>query len=99
MSVTVDDVLSYVGANSDDYDRCDKALDDARMMVARFVGSAVVPENIKDRAVLEAAHALFVRQDTATGQIGRTYDGGMAFAPKDPMNRVYPLLRPYVLPF
>lgn len=95
----VEVVKAYVNAPETDNDYIATCLNEALGLVGKFVGNALVPEAILDRAVLETAAALYHRKNTQNGLVGYTGEGQPIYSAKDPMNTVYPLLRKYVLPF
>lgn len=89
----------YVNSYDEDVEYLTSCLGEARGLVSDFIGTAVVPEPVLDRAVLETAAALFGRKGGQGGLAGFNGDGTPVFHAKDPLNSVYPMLRRYVMPF
>ncbi|OYO16285.1 hypothetical protein CGZ94_04920 [Enemella evansiae] len=76
---------------------------EATALVDRHIGTATVPPDIRDRAVLEVAADLFYRRETRNGVVAfGGQDGGASVAPvrvsRDPMKAATDLLRPYLGP-
>jgi len=96
MSVTVNDILAYVGTG--DVATATPVLPVAEALVAAHVGAADVPETVLDRAVLEVASELFHRRNAPSGiaQFGAA-DGTVVRVARDPMVAAYPLLAPWVV--
>lgn len=60
-----------------------------------------IPESVRDRLVLEVGQEFYKRQDSPTGN-SQTVDfstGQPVAGPRDPLARVWPIVRRYVLPF
>jgi hypothetical protein len=90
------DVLDYVGSTDTDF--ATTCLAEATALVEAFVGSAVVPSEIVDRAILETASELFHRRNAPSGlQQFAEMDGIPARLNRDPMTQSYSLLRKYVV--
>lgn len=98
MTTTAADLQAYVNASSTaDLAFVATVLSEALELVAAFVGDAVVPEAVRDRAVLEVGSELYHRRQAPNGIVQAA---GLDVAPirvaRDPMVAAYPLLRPYV---
>lgn len=93
------DLASYVKAVPGDMVFVSECWEQAAELVARRIGSAIVPEPIRDRAVLEVGADLWHRRATRSGVA--TFDGG-DYTPmrvtRDPMKAAADLLAPYVGP-
>lgn len=97
MAVTVEQFRAYVGTKevSDFVDSC---LASANQMVAKFVGSARVPQAPLDSAVLSCASELFHRRSAPNG-VAQFADLGTAVRiAKDPMNAAREMLLPFTGP-
>ena len=91
---------TYVGAKDDSDAFVQDCYSVALAQVNRYVGLATVPDALMQRAVLETGAALYQRRKASNNQAQGFVDGSTpVFAAKDPMNSVYALLRPYVVPF
>lgn len=89
----------YLGAGSEDHEFLSRCIEEAQELVDAYVGLALVPVSIYDRAMLETVAALYQRKQDSNGIRGFNGDGQPIFVARDPMNSVYPMLRKYVLPF
>ncbi|SDQ11080.1 phage gp6-like head-tail connector protein [Microbacterium sp. cf332] len=72
----------------------------ADALLGAYVGDAVVPEVILERAALEVGAELFIRRATRganAGQIG-TLEGPTFRTARDPLTGVYAMLAPFVGP-
>lgn len=98
MTVTVEQARQYVGAAASDDGFLETCISEATALVARFVGSATVPDEIEGRAVLEACSELFHRRQAPSGIAQfATVDGvSPVRVARDPMVAAYPILTPYV---
>lgn len=112
MAVTVSDLARYVGVDPDGLPEVDGGAESARVDSA--FSSAVlgvdqalsrvfrpVPEEVRDRLVLEVGHAYYKRSDSPTGSSqGVDFSTGQAvLGPRDPLAQVWPIIRRYTLPF
>lgn len=94
--VTVEDLLEYVG--STDADFAQDCLDAALPLVSAYVGTAEVPNQIFDRAVLETASELFHHKNAPSGiQQFNTYEGAPVRLNRDPMTTSYSLLNKWIV--
>lgn len=95
--VTAADLAAYVtGSATDPFIAA--CCTQAGELVAAYVGDAVIPAAVADRAALEVAAELFHRRQ-APGGITQfaTPDGGSAVRmARDPMVAAYPLLNRYL---
>ena len=72
----------------------------AQSLVAQHIGTAVIPESVLERAVVEVAAELYWRQQARNGVT--QFDGGAEAGPElvrignDPLRAIRPLLRPYL---
>jgi hypothetical protein len=97
MSVSVEQLRQYTGAASGDADFLGSCLTEATALVARFVGSVVIPSEVQDRAALEVASELFHRRQAPNGIAQfATVDGASPIrVARDPLVAAYPLLTPW----
>lgn len=90
-------LADYVGTAVDEYvRRCAK---EASALVANFIGNAeTVPEDVKDRAILEVGAELWNRKGTANGIRSFSDMEGVATVriARNPMVAAYPILTPYM---
>lgn len=96
----------YVGNSDADAEGLLQAcLDDAAVLVNKYVGTATVPEQIKDRCILIAAYDLYERRNAPNGIANQQFIAvdGIPSTPariaRDPLAGVYPLLSRWVLPW
>jgi hypothetical protein len=97
MAVTVEQFRAYVGTKevSSNVDQCLAA---ANQYVSRFVGSARVPTDVLDQAVLSCASELFHRRSAPNGIAQFADLGTTVRIAKDPMTAAYQMLLPFVGP-
>lgn len=96
MSVTLEQLQNYVGTKEDGQFIA-STLTSANTLVSNYVGTASVPESIRDQAVLIVASELFHRRSAPNGVAQfASLDGSPVRIAKDPMNAAYPLLMPFV---
>lgn len=94
--MTAADLATYVGA-SEDNPFIQACLDQATALVAGYVGTAVIPEAIQDRAVVEVGSELYHRQKAPNGVAQfSSFDGAPVRVARDPMVGAYPILRPFI---
>ena len=94
------DLAQYLEARDDQLSLVEQCWSEAVELVSAFVGTATVPQVMVDRATLETATELFNRRKATNGVVGfGSQDGVPVFVARDPMQRSYPLLRRWVLPF
>lgn len=91
------DLQAYVNANSSDEAFVTTCLAEATALVQAYVGTAVVPPVVLDRAVLEVGSELFHRRQAPSGVAQfAALDGAPIRVARDPMVGAYPLLARYV---
>ncbi|NBR65363.1 MAG: hypothetical protein EBS85_03850 [Micrococcales bacterium] len=97
MAVTVEQFRAYVGTKevSTFVDSC---LSGANQHVAKFVGSARVPNDVLDMAVLSCASELFHRRSAPNGVAQFADLGTTVRIAKDPMNAAREMLLPFTGP-
>lgn len=106
-TVTPEVFASYLGVSADyeDYDgpRVERAIASSYALLDALLAGCSplrpVPGAIYEQAALEAAQAIYKRQDTTSGtDPSVVYQGGGAptRAPRDPLTLVYPLVRRYI---
>jgi len=97
MTVTLADLQAYVGTDETGT-FIQGCLDSGTALVTNHIGAvSTVPASVKDQAVLIAASEIFHRRSAPNGiSQFASMDGNPVRVAKDPMNAVYPLLRPYV---
>lgn len=95
MTVSLVQLQDYVGTKETGA-FMDNILSTAKALVARYIGSAQVPGNIIDQAVLTVASELFHRRSAPFGQAQFSDMGASVRASLDPMRSTYALLLPYV---
>ncbi|WP_328530772.1 hypothetical protein OG984_06455 [Nocardioides sp. NBC_00368] len=105
MAVTLEQVAEYVGS-SGEYDiLLTSCLAEAEVLVSSLVGSAVIPQVILDRAVLEVAADLFNRRNAPNGITSQQFAtfNGVGTSPvrinRDPLAAAYPLLKRWITPW
>lgn len=97
MSATA--LSKYLNVPSSDLTFIESCFDEASALVARFIGSAVVPDSIRDRATLEVGSELYHRRQAPSGIPGFASNDGAPPAPRlnrDPMSRAYSILGPFI---
>jgi hypothetical protein len=89
---------AFVGVKSSDTDLFIQACwSEAFILVTDFVGIAEVPDEVFTLAVKRTGATLYQARKAQNNQSAGFVDGqAPVFAPKDPMNNAYPLLRRYV---
>ncbi len=98
--MTSADLLSYVGASSEDAAFVSACWDQAVTLVDQFVAGANVPDDVLDRAYLETGSELFHRRSAPNGiSQFAAFDGSAIRVARDPMVGAYPLLQGWVLNF
>jgi hypothetical protein len=97
MAVTVEQFRSYVGTKevSTFVDGC---VASANQFISKFVGSARVPSDVLDQAVLSCASELFHRRQAPNGVAQFADLGTTVRIAKDPMTAAYQMLLPFVGP-
>ena len=91
------DLKSYVNGSVDDLEFIQSCEYQAQDLVDGYVGSAIVPLTILERAYLEVGSELFHRRSAPNGVAQfTTLDGSAIRIARDPMVGAYPLLRRYV---
>lgn len=108
MAVALNDLKQYVGDDLED-DTNDAlltgCLEDAAVLLDKYVGEAAVPDSILDRCTLIVAYDLFERRNAPNGIVNTqfaTVDGigqSPARIARDPLAGVYHLLGRWILPW
>jgi hypothetical protein len=100
MAVDINKLAGYIGfkvVDGNNYNFEEGCITTANALVNNYVGTATVPNVIKDQAILLAASELYHRRSAPNGIAQfATMDGQPVRVAKDPMNAVYPLLLPFV---
>lgn len=97
MAVTGSTLMTYVNGNPADATFVEGCLVQAQALVSRFIGSAEVPTDVRDRAVLETGSELYHRRQAPLGESQfATPDAVPVRRPRDPMHAAYPLLEAFV---
>ena len=105
MTVTVEQVLSYIGANEQDAENvvtAGEVLVVATIMVEKFVGASDVPSEVVDMAVLRLSEELWSQRHTSPTVSSQFYENApVSLAPKnrDPFLPAYQLLKNWVSPW
>lgn len=97
MAVNSDDLASYVGTSSDDFVK--SCATTAKAMVDGHIGDHDddVPDQIRDRAVLEVGSELYHRRNAPNGVAQfATLDAAPIRVARDPMVAARPLLAPFL---
>lgn len=107
MAVSIAQFIKFVGESEQNLAEktpaIEAALETATDLVDDTLSGAykAVPVAVYDRLVLEVGHEILRRQDSPTG--ASTYadfsTGQPVQGPRDPLARVWPIVRRYVLPF
>jgi hypothetical protein len=102
MAVTSAQLATYIGADATD-EAVQSALTVAVVLVEDVLIEAFrpVPTIVRDRLVLEVGHEVYKRKDSVSGssQFADYSSGQPVAGPRDPLTRVWPVLRRYVLSF
>lgn len=94
--MTAEALRDYVGTTDDPF--VDQCWDEALALVTAYVGSAVVPQVILDRATLEVGSELFHRRNAPNGVAQfASLDGAPIRVARDPMLGAYPILNRYLV--
>lgn len=95
---TAADLLAYVNANeATDAAFIATCWAEANALVTNFIGAAIVPLEVRSRAVLEVGSELFHRRQAPNGVAQfASADGAPVRVARNPMVGAYPLLSPYV---
>lgn len=93
-----DGLKAYVGSPDSDDTFVADCWSQAESLVANFIGMAVVPADVLNRAMIECGSELFHRRSAPNGIAQfATLDGGSAVrVARDPMTGSYPLLMPFI---
>jgi len=95
--IVVTDLKSYLNANDTDTTFIDECVVVAEAMVARHIGSAIVPDFIAARAALLVGAQLYNNKKSPNGAAQfTTFDGTVVRQPRDPMTAAYPILNPFL---
>lgn len=90
------DLQEYVGAPAGD-PYVGKCWAQALQLVATYIGDAVVPEPVRQRAILEVGSELYHRRSAPNGVAQfAALDGAPVRVARDPMVGAYPILARYV---
>ncbi|CAB4155418.1 hypothetical protein UFOVP660_6 [uncultured Caudovirales phage] len=94
------DLKAYVGASSQDDDFAKECWDTATDLIASYVQSTKVPNQVLKRCTLEVGSELFHRRSAPMGiSQYSSYDGAPIRIARDPLAAVYPLLNRYMVRF
>lgn len=98
MSEMTTRLAAYVGGVpvSDFLQKC---ADEAAALVAGHIGAATVPQDVRDRAILEVAAELYHRKSAPNGikNFADGFDGATAIrVARDPLVAARPLLAPFL---
>lgn len=100
MTVTAEQLRLYVGAKESEAAEVAEDLAVAETLLGDVLADAwrPVPDEIRDRLVLEVGHELVKRRDSPTGasQYADFSTGQPVAAPRDPLTTVWPIIRRYV---
>jgi hypothetical protein len=95
MAVTLAQFQNYIGTKETG-EFIEGCLQSGKQMVAKFVGSANVPQAVLDNAVLSCGSELWHRRSAPNG-VAQFADMGTAVRiAKDPMNAAREMLLPFV---
>jgi len=87
---------SFVGASDTDNTYVEQCWDEAVAHVDTFIGTHDVPTAVRTRCYIEAGSELFHRRSAPMGVSQfASFDGSAIRVARDPLQGVYPLLRPY----
>ena len=97
MSVSVDDLRSYINAPDSDDEFLAQCLDTSYELLASYLDGNIAPPAVFDQAHLIAASDTYMRRSSPQGlsQFASTGEAPIR-VPKDVLNGVYPLLQQYV---
>lgn len=88
---------TFVGASDADDAYVEQCWDEAVAHVSTFVGTHDIPSAVLTRCYVEAGSELFHRRSAPMGVSQfASFDGSAIRVARDPLQGVYPLLRPYV---
>lgn len=94
------DLLAYVGADASETTFVTSCWSQAQVLIEEYVGSAIVPDEVLDRATLEVGSELFHRRNAPNGVTQfAAFDGAAIRVARDPMIGAYSLLAKWVVPF
>lgn len=95
--MTYELLKTFVGASDLDDTYVEQCWDEAVAHVNTFVGTSDVPTPVLTRCYVEAGSELFHRRSAPMGVSQfASFDGSAIRVARDPLQGVYPLLRPYV---
>lgn len=105
-TVTVETLANALGLDGDGGDQAErvaKALASTADLVDPIFAQAFkdVPESVVDEVYLEVGMEMFKRTDAPGGQSQYVTpeNGNVVRGPRDPLNRSYPIIHRYVMPF
>lgn len=91
--MTAATLRTYVGASDSDAPYVGTCWDEAEALVTAFVGSAVVPASVIERATLEVGSELYHRRQAPNGIAQfASFDSAPIRVARDPMVGAYPIL-------
>lgn len=101
MALTVEFLISLVGADPASHDEVQDCLDEAEDLVNHYIGSSVVPDTVYNLAVKRVFVALWTQDHMRTAANESFYETEQAVAPinRDPMTGAYIILKKWVLPW
>lgn len=97
--LSVEDLKRYVKASDKDDEFVRSCLDAATDMISSHIGTASVPEEVRDQAILQTAANLFLRRTGRRDVTGFTTPDAMPLTQRpalDPLTPARPLLKPYL---
>lgn len=96
--MTWEDLKAFVGSGTGDDTFVQQCWSTATELVTNFVGAAVVPTAVLDRAALMCGSELFHARQAPNGIAQFTgFDGAAVRIARDPMTPVYSLLNQYMV--
>lgn len=98
MAVAWTDLREYVGAPDSEQPYLETCLETATSLVTAYIGTAEVPANVLDSALLEVGAKLYARKGSTGGYTaGETTAAPSVLVARDPMVTVYPTLNPFLV--
>lgn len=89
---------NYIGALPQDDEFIGQCLDAAELLINSYIGSANVPQDIRERCYLETGSELYHRRQAPLGiSQFATFDAAPIRIARDPLTGVYPILNRYVI--
>ena len=93
MAVTLEDAQEYIENSSGDVA---SLLATAQALVENYIGTATIPETIRDHAVLVLTQDLSMYQRSPGGITNYAGEDTAIRLPADPMRAIKPMLKPFV---